>query len=391
MKTQRELQQLIIEAISRNGQMTRPELMALLSIRPASIIEAVDVLIKSGTLVEPDRAGKKTGRRAPKLAFNPNHLWIAGIDFQFRKTLGVICNMTGEIIFKVETEAGLRNSSETARIEIRAIIERLREMAGGDWPKVRGICLSDPGLVDLNTGVSLKAVNVPAWENVSSRAWLEQICKMPALVLPKTMALTYMEYLTRHLDTSAGMLLLNTGGGIGAGLIKNGELFVGNTGRGMEIGHLVMMPQGPLCRCGNRGCLEALAGEAGIRRRVEEVLSNNVETVLRNEPFSLDYFIRSAGHDRAAGIIASEICDYLAQGLTIAATLLNPSHIIIAGELTALGQPLIDTIARSLRLNCVLGTADHLKLELSTLGGDDTIRGAVMFMRRQLLEKELQP
>jgi len=389
MKSQQELKKLILNAVTRNGQMTRPELIALLEIRPASVIAAVDTLLQAGILIEPERGGRKTGRHAPVLRFNPDHGWIAGIDFQYRKTLGVICDMTGEIRVQVELAAGARPSPEAAKSEIRSVLERLREEAGRDWGKVRGVCLSDPGLVDLSTGVSLKAVNVPVWENVSSRAWLEQICSMPALVLPKTMALTYMEYLTRHLDAAAGMLLLNTGYGIGAGFVKNDELFIGNSGRGMEIGHLVLVPQGPPCRCGNRGCLEALAGEAGIRRRVEEMLHNEVETALRKAPFSLEYFIQCASCDRAAGIIANEICEYLAQGLTVAATLLNPSHIVIAGELAALGRPLVETIAKALRLNCVLGTAEHLQLDLSSLGTADTVRGAVLYLRRQLLEQEV--
>ncbi len=385
MKTQQELQQQIIQAVTRAGQITRPELNTLLNTRPASVIKAVDSLIRKGILIEPDRIGRKTGRRAPMLHFNPDHFWIAGIDFQYRQTLGIICNMTGDILYKVELEAGKRSTPDDAKIEIRATLERLHETAGSDWSLVRGVCLVDPGLVDMDTGVSLKAVNVPVWKNVRSRSWLEHICAMPALVLPRTMALTYMEYLTRHLDSSAGMLLLNSGDGIGAGFIKDDELFIGNSGRGMEIGHLVMVPQGPLCRCGNRGCLEALVGEAGIRRRVEETLANNVETELRNEPFSLKYFLECVHRDRAAEIIADEICDYLARGLTIAATLLNPSHIIIAGELAALGKFLVDKITHSLRLNCVLGTADNLLIDFSKLDQYGTVRGAAMYLRRQML------
>ena len=186
-----------------------------------------------------------------------------------------------------------------------------------------------------------------------------------------------------------GLFLLSTGTGIGGGFIKHGELFVGDSDRGMEIGHLVMVQQGPLCRCGNRGCLEALCGEAGIRRKVEEALENGVETKLRNADFSLEHFIQCAREDRAAGIIAGEVCEYLARGLSIVVTLLNPSHVVIAGELAGLGTLLTDTVTRTLRTNCVLGTADKLKVELSSLGRCDAARGAVLYLRRQMLAQSI--
>jgi predicted NBD/HSP70 family sugar kinase len=375
----------IVKAISQRGKMTRPELIEETSTRAASVIGAVSDLKTAGILIEPERKTKKTGRKAPEIYLNPDYCWLGGIDFQVDQTLGVICDLHGNIRFQAQIESGPRKTSEDAKMEIRKLVNELRSLAGNDWNLVKGICFADPGLVDIDSGESLRAVNVPVWANIKTVSWLEHICDMPAYILPETMARTYMEYFRRLPDPPSSMFLLNTGKGIGGGFIKNGEMFFGDTGKGMEIGHLVMNSEGPICQCGNRGCLEALAGEDGIRKKVEEALKNGVATALAGAPFSIDHFMDCLKRDRPAQIIASEICEYMAKALEVVVTLLNPSHIVVTGSLTGLECILSETILRSLRLNCLHGAVEELKLEYSTLEPYDTARGACLYIREKLL------
>ena len=131
-------------------------------------------------------------------------------------------------------------------------------------------------------------------------------------------------------EQPASIFRLNTGTGIGGGFIKDGNLFVGDSYRGMEIGHLMIQPDGPLCQCGNRGCLEAIAGESGIRRRVEELIANGVSTELKNGPFSIGRFCELAKSDKAARMLAHDISAKISSALCTVVALLNPAAIIAA-------------------------------------------------------------
>jgi len=377
-----ELKQQIVTAMFRQPQLTRPAIISMTGARPAGILEALDELKSEGVLLEPERSGIRTGRKAPVLELNPDHAWFVGVDFQSGKTTVVACDLRGEIRAQLETPNHGLSSLENAKMEIRNVIDRLRLHIAADWKRVRGIGFADPGLVDIPGGISIKAVNIPVWQNVPTRNWLSHICGMPTVVMPETMIRTGMEYFALKTPPPS-LFLLNTQGGIGGGFIKNGEPFIGDTGRAMEIGHLVVAPQGPMCRCGNRGCLEALAGEEGIKRKIAELQHNGVDTILGEQPFSIEYFIACVDRDRAARIIASELFEYIAQALCVVVTLLNPGRIVISGSLTGLGDLLLDTIRRALQLNCVLGSLDGLQLELSQLPPNATAHGAALRAREE--------
>ena len=380
-----DLRSAILKQLMQNGATTRPELVELTGIRAATVFEAVDALKREGFVEEPARTGKRTGRRAPKLTPAPDRFWTVGIDFQVRRTIGTVVDLTGAVRFAEELPALERGSLSACRNEIRAVLCRLREHAGDDWDRVRGIGLADPGLVDVRQGISLRAVNVPGWENAHTGEWLAGENGVPAGVWPECTVKTFMEYLVRGREMHGSLFHLGMDDGIGGGFIKDGECFIGDTHQAMEIGHIVIDPSGPLCQCGNRGCLEALAGENGIRRRIHEAISSGVDTVLNLERFSLLDFTECAKTDKAARIIASEVSDSIGRALAVAVALLNPSVIVLSGELTGLGDLLLDSIRRILNLSCFAGAVRDLKLEFSRLEKTDTARGAALLMRNRLL------
>ena len=381
------LRSVILKMILQDREITRPELVESTGARAASIFDAVDSLKQEGILCEPDRTGKRTGRRAPRLKLNPDYGWTVGIDFQVRKTIGMIVDTAGEIRMSEEFPALERGSLTACRNEIRAVLQKLREQAGTEWGRVKGIGFADPGLVDVQQGLSIRAVNVPGWENARTGEWLTREYRVPAGVWPEGMVKTFMEYQVRGREIHGSLFHLGLDDGIGGGFIKDGECFIGDTNQAMEIGHIVIDPAGPLCQCGNRGCLEALAGENGIRRKIHEAISSGVDTVLNLEQFNLRYFTECAKYDKAAHIIASEISDSIGRALAVAVALLNPSMVVLSGELTGLGDLLLESIHRVLSLSCFSGAVHNLKLEFSKLGKPDTARGAALLMRNRLLRK----
>ncbi|MFA6569381.1 MAG: ROK family transcriptional regulator [Victivallales bacterium] len=376
----------ILKELCHRGRLTRVEFSRRTGLRAATVFEVIDKLKAEGVISELERKGKRTGRVSPVISLNADCLWLAGIDFQFKKTVGIIANLNGETIVSAEAPGLSRNGIDACCSEIRTLIRMLKKKAGADWAKVKGIGFADPGMVDMGKGVSLKAVNISGWENFNTSEWLRRETGIAAgLIVPETLAGTFMEYYSRFPNPPASMFRMNTGTGIGGGFIKDGSLFIGDSCRGMEIGHLVIQTDGPLCQCGNRGCLEAVAGESGILRRVEELIANGVSTELRIDKFSIGGFCEAARHDKNARMLAYDISARISNALCTVVTMLNPSLIVIGGELSKLGDILLQTINRDLSLYCLAGTADKLSVEISRLDEYAAAKGAALMVRERIL------
>ncbi len=384
MKRVCELANRILRRILHSGPATRPELIAETGARAASVLAAVDALKAEGWLQEPGRRDGRTGRRSPVLECNPGHCWFAGVDLQLRRTVGVVVDAAGNIVVEREIAAPRRSFAD-ARREIARVLSALREASGSDWQLVSGIGFADPGVVDTEKGISLRAVNVPGWENLATAEWLTGEFKLPVRLWPEEQIKTRMEYLLRLPDSPDSLFHLGMDGGIGGGFIRGGKLFIGSTGHGMEIGHVVVAPGGEICHCGSRGCLEVVAGEDGIRRRIAALRAGGVKTELDPENFSLGKLVAAVPRDKAAGIIADEVCAGVGLALSTVVALLNPQMIVLSGELTGLGDLLISSVRRALTLNCFAEAVRGLRIEKALSGPADTARGAAIMFRDRIL------
>ena len=385
MSRRDELKQILLRHLLLYGRSTRPELVALTGIRAATVFEAIDELKDEGIVQEPERRGKKTGRRAPELSCAADCCHIIGVELHLTGCIGVIINALGEVIHCVEHPAGGRSSLVEVKHEILEILQHLRDLAGENWHLVRGLGFADPGLVDIEKNCSIRAVNIPAWQELETGKMLSNASGLPAQIWPEAMVKTRMEFIQRLPDAPESIFNFVTEDGIGGGFIKKGELFVGSSGRAMEIGHIVVRPGGARCQCGNCGCLESVASPAGLAEKIAESRAAGVDFGSLPEDFSMEVFAEFAARNRGVRIIADELCRDLGNALSVAVMLLNPEMIVISGKFASLGSFLTDSLRRELELRCFPEAVKELKIEISTLTSSDTARGAAMMMRDRVL------
>lgn len=383
-----DIKQALLKELCSKRQLTRLEFIKARGIRAATVFAAVDELKRAGLIYEPERKGAKTGRKSPFLQLNPGYANFVGLELQPNKLTGLVIDAGGEII--TQAVLSLDNTPDARKLTLAMdqILLRLKSQSNCDWGEIKAIGFADPGLVDIKNKISLRAVNVPGWENIETGRILRQMTAcQESLVVPETVARTFAEYYARCPESPQSIFQMGLDAGIGGGFIKNGELFIGDNHRGMEIGHVVIVPDGPLCQCGNRGCLEAVAGEAGIKRKICELIINGVDTELSLDNFSLAAFVAAAKRDRAAMVLANELCESISLALATVIALLNPSIIVLSGELTNLGSVLTDTIKRILRTHCFPGALEKLSLEISTLDEYATARAVALMCRNQVILK----
>lgn len=385
MSRRDELKQILLRYLLLHGRSTRPELVAMTGVRAATVFEAIDELKDEGIVQEPERRGKKTGRKAPELSCSADCCHIVGVELHLTGCIGVIIDANGEVIHCADHPAGERKTLLEVKREILEVLQHLHDLADGNWRLVRGLGFADPGLVDIERNYSIRAVNIPAWQELETGKMLENASRLPAQIWPEAMVKTRMEFIQRLPHAPESIFNFVTEDGIGGGFIKKGELFIGSSGRAMEIGHLVVRPGGARCQCGNCGCLESVASPAGLAEKIAESRAAGVDLGGLPEKFSMEVFADFAVRNRGVRIIADELCRDLGNALSVAVMLLNPEMIVISGEFASLGSFLTDSLRRELELRCFPEAVKELKIEISTLARTDTARGAAMMMRDRVL------
>ena len=389
MTRREELDRKILAYMFRCGHAPRTELVAYTGIRAATVFESVDRLKASGLLIEPSRRGKKTGRTSPELKSNPDFASWIGIDLNTQKTLAVRTDNNGQILDSAEVPAGKRLSAVDVFAEIFQVIETLQQNAGKEWFKVCGIGFSDPGTIDMRRGRSLSAVNIPGWHNVDTVKTIEEKTGLMCTLWSDGMILAKGEYMARQEEPPEKLIHLALGQTIGAGFVDNGSIYCGSSGKAMEIGHLVIHDQGPLCRCGSRGCLEAVAAIPALLKTLEKLKKEGVATQLESENFSVEKWAALSDTDPGAQSLLSTLTEALGKALIPVVTLLDPDLIVLSGELALLGEKLRLPLLGILKNGCLSGAAETLKIEFAQHACSTTARGAALLMRDRVILSQL--
>jgi len=384
-----ELKDILLQKLLQYRRLTRQEFLDIYPCRPASMLSAINELKACGMVSEPDRAAVKTGRRSPPLMFNGNYGAFIGIELQAHRLLGILIDNNEQVLSEVELAFPAGITATAVPGKLSELLAALHNRAPRHTPPCRGIGFADPGMVDLDRQKSLRAHNVPGWVDVPVKNWLHELSGAEhVFIAPETMARAFDEYCAHRPEPPQSMCLVELDTGIGGSFIKNGMLLAGNNSRGMEIGHLVIKPGGALCKCGNQGCLEAVAGEFGLRQKISEMIAGHVATDLTVNTTLEEFVAAVKNRDRAANLIAGEVCSAVAQAVTVLVTLLNPASIVFCGRLSGLDEFLLENVRRTLNVNCFFGAIEKLQLEISGQGDHAAARGAALMMRERILRPD---
>ena len=187
------------------------------------------------------------------------------------------------------------------------------------------------------------------------------------------------------------MIYVTVSTGIGGGLILNGKLYHGGGGMAGEIGHTTIMPNGPRCACGNRGCLEALASGTAVARQARERVARGVPTLIADlaggdpERITARLVARAASQgDVEAQEIIAEAMSYLGIGMANLVNLFNPQLIVIGGGLTNIGGLLFDPVRRAIDRHAFRAQAQAVRVVRAELGDKVGVLGAAAVALAQI-------
>ncbi len=352
---------LIIHLLRTAGPSSRADIARKTGLAPSALTRLMRELIAEGLVVE---AGKRPshargGRRPTLVAFNPRFATTIGIKVEEDRVLGARVDLEGKIEAREETPF----STPPAPSDVLAkLVRTVRALKHGKTLGV-GICIS--GSVDPAHGVDLYSP-ILGWRNVTLQAPLEEELGLSVRVENDVNALTLAEHWYGAGQEYRNFVCLTVGEGIGAGVVINGELYRGTFGGAGEVGHITIDPDGPRCRCGERGCLEVFASDHFLLAEANKRGFSDIE--------SLEKAARA--HTGDAHDVFTRMGRYLGIGAKNLVNLLNPEAIILGGERMDAADLFLPAFEDEVRNHSFPEAAKELKIVPTALGEDGFVIGA---------------
>ena len=263
----------------------------------------------------------------------------------------------------------------------QAVLERIgglvSEIARESGVRPAALGMGVPGLADLASGVTRFLPNLPTqWRDVPVRATLKPMTGCPVYLLNDVRLATLGELVFGHGRAAKTMAFFALGTGIGGGIVVDGRLRLGPLGAAGELGHQTILPDGPLCGCGNRGCLEALASgpaiaDEGIRLLLSgqaPKLAEIARSIAPRQVSPKEMAEAAAAGDAAVREALQRAAGYIGIGAANVVTALHPELVVLGGGVAEIGDVLFDTVRETLRERVRMFPVDDVRVEPSMLG-----------------------
>ncbi len=313
-----------------------------------------------------------------------------GVDLGGTKTAVGLVDTEGAVIrlLRHATDAGKGPVAVTEMIA--GAVKDLRAGAEGDPV---GVGVGVAGQVDAGSGMVRFAPNLLGWRNVPLQAALEKATGLPVKVTNDVRAATFGEWRFGAGKGCDDLICIFVGTGVGGGIVVEGRMLAGCSNSAGEIGHMTVDMNGPLCHCGKRGCLEALAAGWAIAQKAQDavtlepakgtVLFRLAGAHLRNITAKM---VVEAFHaeDRLSKRVMAEVTEALIAGSVSLVNVLNPRRLIFGGGVMEGAPELIGRIEEGVRYHALASAVEHLEILPALLGGDAGVIGAASLALKSL-------
>ncbi|MBE2222275.1 MAG: ROK family transcriptional regulator [Anaerolineae bacterium] len=375
----------ILASIRKSGPLSRAELGDLLGYSRANVTAVLNHLLALNILEERELGESQGGRRPRMYGINGSLGYVVGVDMGATSLDLALADLNGNILERVSEPCDVREEPEILLNRVAELIEEMLGARNGRSEQLLAIGIGVPGPVKFDEGVLVAPPLMPAWESFPIKTFMRQQFTAANVAIDNDVNVMAMG------ETCAGagkgidnFIFLKIGTGIGAGIICHGEIYRGQDGAAGDVGHICIDYNGPVCHCGNVGCLEAMAaGPAIAARGLEAVQSGSsdmlAEALAANEGIMTAKIVGDAAKagDLAANEIVKSSGRMVGGMLAGLVNFFNPQMILIGGSVSHIGIRYLSAIRQAvLRRSTALSTR-HLRIEFSPLGKDAGVIGAI--------------
>ncbi|MGH2582451.1 MAG: ROK family transcriptional regulator, partial [Anaerolineales bacterium] len=274
----------VLRLIHSHGAMSRAALSRETGLSATTISALVTVLLESGFVREVGEAESSGGRPPILMEFEYEHHYAIGIDLGAAHITAIVIDFRGSPIASVTQEFDAMADASGAITAIRALIRQVVKKAGIDLTQVFGIGVGVPAPLEGEQLDRLSPVILPAWKDIDLRAEMRaEFGDLPIYIDNDANSGALAEKWWGRGREHSNLAYIKLGTGVGSGLIINNDIYRGSAGTAGEIGHTTISPNGPLCRCGNHGCMESYVGTPAILANAASKLKGKSSSALQNQ------------------------------------------------------------------------------------------------------------
>ncbi len=367
----------LVDTLRRRGSASRADLARLTGLSRSTVSTLVAELQTAGLVVErePDARTTQQGRPPIQLTLDRSAGLVLGIDFGHEHVHVAIADLSRTILAERVQILDVDGSAIRALEVAVELADEVVQEADVDGDRILGAGVGLSGPIDFDEGTVHAGKILPSW------AGMRPVDELAARLGVRV-----------HLDNDANLgalaevtlgagigaqeaIYLMVSGGVGAGLIIGGELYRGAGGTAGELGHVLVDEAGPICRCGNRGCLEMMAGGRAI---IELLRRSHGDAITLDEVMEL-----SADGDSGARRAIADAGRILGRSVAAIVNAFNPELVIVGGRVSAAGDVLLDPLREAVHRYAIPSAAQDVRITNGVLGDRAEVLGALELAARQ--------
>ena len=364
------------------GGISRVELARQLGLTRAAVTTIVNDLLEKNIICEDER--KSAGGRTPiVLEINPKRGRVVGVDIGATHANIILADYSARVIRDYELPLRIGDGPEVC---LQKVDEGLRELLAKEslqLSDISAVGVGVPGPVVVEVGLVSAPPIMPGWDNFPIRDRLEELWGCPVTLNNDAELGALGEWAYGAARGESNIAYIKVGTGVGAGLLLGGQIYRGSTGSAGEIGHFTIDENGPRCSCGNRGCLEAMAGGYAISARAVQQIKAGHRTVLAEiEPITAITARDVISAARRGDLVAQQIVidggRHLGTAIASLFNLINPSIVNVGGGDAQIGDLLLEPIRQSVKARSLRVSSSAVRVTEALLGRRSSGMGAVV-------------
>ncbi|MDF2996998.1 MAG: hypothetical protein K0R27_2635 [Xanthobacteraceae bacterium] len=347
-------------------------------------------LIEQGLLDEVGVQHSTGGRRPETLRVHEDIGVLIGVDIGATSLDIALLRPDLSVIGRHSQPADVQAGPVPIMARLRTLLPTMLAQHGIAREDVLAVGIGVPGPVNFAVGQLVNPPLMPGWDSYAIRDDLREITDAPVFV-DNDVNLMALGVLWRQRRQIQNFLVIKVGTGIGCGIVCHGALYRGATGSAGDVGHICVDPEGALCNCGNRGCVEAMAAAPAIVAMGLEAAKSGRSPALaarlaaKGRLDASDVGAASRDGDAEADAIIRRSGRLIGQVLAALVNFYNPSHIFIGGGVSAIGPMFLAAIRQSVHQRSLALSTRHLEITSAPLGPDTGLIGAGVLAMREAL------